>query len=234
MAQPFERYHTSQDILTAQTQATDKLWATYRWMSMGLAITALVALMVANTPEITHVLFSNRILFFSLMIVQFGMVIAFSAVAARASTLVAASMFFLYSAITGITFSSIFLVYTQSSIAQAFFITAGSFAALSFYGATTHRQLGALGHFLFMGLIGLILASIVNIFLHNPAIYWITTYAGVLIFAGLTAYDTQKLRTLYATHDSNNATLIGALVLYLDFINLFLFILRIVGGRRRD
>jgi FtsH-binding integral membrane protein len=155
------------------------------------------------------------------------------------STGVAAAMFFGYAALTGVTFSTIFLIYTSASIAGTFFITAGAFAALSAYGAITKRSLDGMGSFLFMGLIGLVLASIVNIFVGSSAIYWLTTFMGVIVFTGLVAYDTAKLKQLAAANDLRGdglrkVALMGALTLYLDFINLFLFLLRLFGNRRRD
>jgi FtsH-binding integral membrane protein len=148
-------------------------------------------------------------------------------------------MFFGYAALTGVTLSTIFLIYTSASIASTFFITAGAFAGLSAYGAITKRDLSGLGSFLFMGLIGLVLASIVNIFVGSSAIYWLTTFMGVIVFTGLVAYDTNKLKQMAATNDLRGdglrkVALMGALSLYLDFINLFLLLLRIFGNRRRD
>ena len=161
--------------------------------------------------------------------------IAFGAVARRVSTAVAAALFFAYAALTGVTFSTIFLVYTSSSIASTFFITAGTFAGLSIFGVVTKRDLSAVGRFAVFALIGLILASVVNIFTQSTGLSWIITYAGVLIFAGLTAYDTQRLKVLFASGEGQaNLPLLGALTLYLDFINMFLFLLRLFGNRRND
>ncbi len=214
-------------------EATAFMWGTYRWMSLGLAVTGLVAWSVANSEAAIQLLWGNRAAFWILAFAQVGMVLSFNSVAQRASAAATGAMFLAYSALTGLTFSAIFLVYTEASIAQVFFVSAGSFAGLSIYGATTKRDLSAMGRFMFIGLFGLILASLVNIFFQNPAIYWVSTYAGVLIFAGLTAYDTQKLRAMFlAQGDKNNLALRGALRLYLDFINLFLFLLRILGNRR--
>ena len=209
------------------------LWRTYRWMSVGLGLTGVVAYVVAATPAVHEVIFGNPMLFYGLLIGEVLMVIAFSRMVHRVPFGTAAAMFLAYSAVNGLTLSFIFLLYTQSSVAQVFFVTAGAFAGLSFVGATTKKDLSGIGRFLIMGLIGLIIASVVNLFLASPAIYWITTYAGVLIFAGLTAYDTQKLKKAFATHgDRGNLALHGALILYLDFINLMLFLLRLLGRRR--
>jgi FtsH-binding integral membrane protein len=215
----------------AAASANDILWVTYRWMSLGLAITGLVAWLVASSPGAVGFLVTNPVVFYGLMFAQLGLVFAFNPVAARASTPVAASMFFVYSALTGITFSSLFLVYTRASIASTFFVTAGSFAGLSVYGAVTKRDLSPIGRFLFFAVIGLLIATVVNIFVASSGLYWVTTFGGLLIFAGLTAYDTQALKRLYAMGGHRNLALIGALKLYLDFINMFLFLLRIFGRR---
>ncbi|MCC6811697.1 MAG: Bax inhibitor-1/YccA family protein [Deltaproteobacteria bacterium] len=212
---------------------TDFLYKVYSWMAVGLGITGAVAWFTAQAPQMLELLVQNRVIFFGLLIAQLGLVAAFSAVAHRASTATAAAMFVAYSALTGLTFSTLFLIYTSASIAQTFFITGGSFAGLSAFGLVTKKDLSGVGRFMLFGLIGVIIASIVNIFMNSPAIYWITTYAGVLIFAGLTAYDTQKLKALYtAAGEGGNLALRGALTLYLDFVNLFLFMLRLLGNRR--
>jgi FtsH-binding integral membrane protein len=222
--------------LAAQTEsANDILWVTYRWMSVGLGITGLVAWLVSQSPEALNVVVGNRIVFYVLLFAQLGMVFAFSAVAQRASTAVAAAMFFAYAALTGLTFSVIFLVYTAASIASTFLVTAGTFAGISAFGAVTKRDLSAVGRFAVFALIGLIIASVVNIFLHSTGLMWLTTFAGILIFAALTAYDTQKLKAMYASGMGGNLALRGALTLYLDFINMFLFLLRLFGqGRNRS
>jgi hypothetical protein len=204
-------------------------------MTLGLAMTGVVALAVAHSPAALETLVGNRILFFGLLLGQVGLVVAFSSAALRVSTAAAALMFFGYAALTGVTFSTLFLVYTAASIASTFFVTAGAFAGLSVFGATTHRDLSAVGRFALFALIGLILASVANMFLRSSGLEWLLTFAGVLLFAGLTAYDTQRLKTLFAESEPNaNLPLVGALTLYLDFINMFLFLLRIFGSRRRD
>jgi hypothetical protein len=146
-------------------------------------------------------------------------------------------MFLFYSALSGVTFASIFLIYTSSSIASAFFVAAGTFGAMSVYGYVTKRDLSGWGSFLFMGLIGIVIASVVNIFMQSPIIHYVTSYVGVLVFVGLTAYDTQKIKRIGAAgfadgESRHKAAIIGALHLYLDFINLFLMLLRIMGDRR--
>ncbi|AAM86569.1 BAX inhibitor (BI)-1/YccA family protein [Yersinia pestis] len=210
----------------------------YGWMTCGLLLTAVVAWYAANTPSIIFALQSNQILFFGLIIAQLGLVFVISGMVNRLSGTAATSLFMLYSALTGLTLSSILIMYTGASIASTFVICAGMFGAMSFYGYTTKRDLSGMGSMLFMGLIGIILASLVNIWLKSPALMWVVTYIGVLVFVGLTAYDTQKLKNLGAQLDVNDKdsfrkySIVGALTLYLDFINLFLMLLRIFGNRR--
>jgi uncharacterized protein len=228
-------YATQRSLAASGSSVSDSLWVTYRWMTLGLAMTGVVALAVAHSPAALETLVGNRILFFGLLLGQVGLVVAFSSAALRVSTAAAALMFFGYAALTGVTFSTLFLVYTAASIASTFFVTAGAFAGLSVFGATTHRDLSAVGRFALFALIGLILASVANMFLRSSGLEWLLTFAGVLLFAGLTAYDTQRLKTLFAESEPNaNLPLVGALTLYLDFINMFLFLLRIFGSRRRD
>jgi len=213
--------------------ANDILWTTYRWMSLGLALTGLVAWAVSSSPAALELVVQNRLVFYGLIFGQLGLVLAFSAVAPRVSSLAAAAMFFAYAALTGLTFSVLFLVYTSSSIALTFFVTSGTFAGLSIFGATTKRDLSAIGRFALFALIGLIIASVANIFLASSLLQWITTFAGIVIFAALTAYDTQKLKELYASAGAGgNLALRGALVLYLDFINMFVFLLQLFGRRK--
>ena len=208
----------------------------YNWMGGGLALTALIALFTASSPQLLRLVVGNQMVFFGLVLGELALVIALSAAIRRLSATAAAAMFLVYSALNGLTLSVIFLAYTQASIASTFFVTAGTFAAMSLYGATTKRDLSSFGSFLFMGLIGLIIASLANFFLKSEMIYWITTYVGVFIFVGLTAWDTQKIKALargsYSDEDRRKVAILGALTLYLDFINLFLFLLRIFGRRR--
>ncbi|MEY4475223.1 MAG: hypothetical protein RL248_990, partial [Pseudomonadota bacterium] len=207
----------------------------YGWMTCGLLLTAVVAWYAANTPAILNLIFSSQITFFGLIIVQLGLVFVISGMVNRLSGSMATSLFMLYSALTGLTISSIFIMYTSSSIASTFLIAAGMFGAMSFYGYTTKRDLSGMGSMLFMGLIGIVLASIVNIWLKSTALMWAVTYIGVLVFVGLTAYDTQKLKNMGSQLDANDKdsfrkySIVGALTLYLDFINLFLMLLRIFG-----
>ncbi len=210
----------------------------HMFMSFGLATTGLVALAMVSSPAALSFVFGNPLVFIGLMIAELVLVVAFAPVAARVSAGTAAMMFFGYAALSGVTFSVIFLRYTMGSIGGTFVVTGGMFAGLSAYGAVTKRDLTSVGSFCIMGLWGMILGSIVNIFLGSPMLYWLTTFAGVIVFTGLTVYDTAKLKQLGANVEAgDNRTklaLQGALILYLDFINLFLMLLRIFGNRRRD
>jgi FtsH-binding integral membrane protein len=227
------RYEATARPTAVQTDsANDILWVTYRWMSVGLGITGLVAWLVSQSPAAIELFVTNRIVFYALLFAQLGMVIAFGSVASRASTAVTGAMFFAYAALTGVTFSFIFLVYTSASISSTFLVTGATFGGLSLFGAVTKSDLSGVGRFAMFALIGLIVASVVNIFFASSALLWVTTFAGVLIFAALTAFDTQKLKALYAAGLGGNLALRGALMLYLDFINMFLFLLRLFGRRR--
>ena len=209
----------------------------YLWMTAGLAVTALASFMMLSSVSAQQLIFGNRMVFYGLIFAELGLVIAMSAAINRISAATATLMFLGYSALNGVTFAAIFLLYTNSSIASAFLVTAGTFGAMSVYGYTTKRDLTGLGSFMFMGLVGIIIASVVNIFLQSEMIYWITSYVGVFVFVGLTAYDTQKIKLIgqagFANEqDRHKAAILGALRLYLDFINLFLMMLRIMGNRR--
>lgn len=209
----------------------------YNWMTAGLAVTGFMAYYVANSETMMRMVVQNPIFFFGLIIVQLGLVVYLSGWIQKMSASLATGVFILYAGLNGLTFSFIFLAYTASSITAAFLVTAGTFGAMSLYGYTTQKDLTSWGSFLFMGLIGIIIASVVNMFIHSEAVYWVTTYAGVLIFVGLTAYDTQKIKNMNVignegTEEDRKEAILGALKLYLDFINLFLMILRIMGDRR--
>jgi FtsH-binding integral membrane protein len=207
--------------------------AVYGWMTGGLALTALVAYAVASTPALLQLVIGNRAVFFGLIIAELGLVIAISAMVNRLSAAAAGGLFALYSALNGATLSVILLAYTGASVAVAFVSTAGTFAAMSVYGTVTKRDLTSWGSFLFMGLIGVVIASVVNIFLRSSMLSWVVSCMGVVVFTGLTAYDTQKLRALARAGGGAAALPVrGALSLYLDFINLFLSLLRLVGNRR--
>lgn len=216
-----------------QALVSDALWKTYRWMAAGLGVTGLVAMGVASSEAALDIILGNRAVYWVLILAQLGLVMAFNSVAARASTAVVAAMFFLYAALTGCTLSVIFLVYTMSSIGTVFFVTAGAFAGLSVFGLVTKRDLSPIGRFAIFALIGLVLAMVANMFIASSGLNLLVSVVGVLLFAGLTAYDTQKLKQLFAHGEVNaNLPLVGALTLYLDFVNMFLFLLRLTGRRR--
>ena len=208
----------------------------YVWMTLALVLTGVTAYGVATSPGILTALYSNQILLWGLVIADFAIVFGVSAAINRLSLTTATLLFVLYSVINGASFSSIFIVYTMSSIASVFFITAGTFAVMALIGYTTKTDLSSMGKILFMALIGIIIATIVNIFLKSSGLEMIVSYLGVLIFVGLTAYDTQKIKNMLlmapdASESSQKIALLGALTLYLDFINLFIYLLRIFGRR---
>jgi len=235
-----DRFPRSNDSIVQQANAGLQTYMAqvYGWMTCGLLLTAFVSWFAANTPAVMELVFANRITFFGLIILQLALVFILSGMVHKFSGAVATGLFMLYSALTGLTMASIFLVYTYSSIASTFFITAGMFGAMSFWGYTTKRDLSGMGSMLFMALIGIVLASLVNIWLKSSALMWAVTYIGVVVFVGLTAYDTQKLKNIgegINVDDKENLrrySILGALTLYLDFINLFLMLLRIFGNRR--
>ena len=209
----------------------------YGWMCGGLAITAATAWLVAGSPTLVAAIFGNRLLFWVLVIAQLGIVFTLSARVERMAASTASLLFIAYSALTGVTLSSILLVFTGESVFSTFIVTAGMFGALAAYGTVTRRELSGLGQFLFMGLIGVVLASIVGLFWHNDGLQFMISFIGVIVFAGLTIYDAQRLKELaFATSagPTSGTTIVGALALYLDFINLFLFLLRFFGNRRDD
>ena len=207
--------------------------AVYRWMTFGLLVTAGVAYYIATTPAALQVIFGNKLVFWGLIIAQFGLVIALSAAVNKLSAGVAGALFLLYSALTGATLSVVLLAYTGASVASAFAVTAGTFMAMSIYGTVTKKDLTSWSTFLFMGLIGIVIASVVNIFMKSGMISWVVSAAAVVVFTGLTAYDTQRLRRMAALGGTVAALPVnGALSLYLNFINLFLSILNLFGGRR--
>jgi uncharacterized protein len=202
----------------------------YGWMMAGLALTAGTAMVVASSRALLGMVLP---MFYPLVIAELVVVLAFSFLSHKVSAPIAGLMFLGYAFLNGLTFSVLFLAYTQASIAGAFASTALTFGALSVYGTVTKKDLSAWGTFLFMGLIGVVIASIVNIFLASSALGFILSCAGVVVFAGLTAYDTQKLRSIAAQGGATgNLAINGALTLYLDFINLFIMLLRLFGSRR--
>jgi FtsH-binding integral membrane protein len=205
----------------------------FMWMFAGLAVTGGIAAWIGSNEELLTTITESPGLVMLLIVAQLGLVIFLSFAIKRISPAVATMVFLLYAALTGVTFSFIFELYTTESIFTTFLIAAAMFGALAVFGATTDMDLSKLGAILFAALIGLIIATVVNIFVANSALYWITTYAGVLIFAGLTAYDMQKLTQIgrqgLGEREEGQLAIFGALSLYLDFINLFLFLLRIFG-----
>jgi uncharacterized protein len=207
----------------------------YGWMSVGLLLTGLVAWFASTNVAVLQMLYKGM---WVLAIAQIGIVFVLSGMVKKLSGSAATALFMVYSVLTGLTCSIYLLVFTGESIASTFFVTTGMFAALSVYGYSTKRNLSGLGSFLFMGLIGIVLASLINIFLKSEPLMWAITYIGVFVFALLTAYDTQKLKQFGETVSTDDAdsfrryAIIGALTLYLDFINLFIMLLRILGDRR--
>ncbi|MFZ4543119.1 MAG: Bax inhibitor-1/YccA family protein [Saprospiraceae bacterium] len=209
----------------------------FGWMSIALVVTAFTSMYVLSSEALMTLIFGNKIVFFGLIIAELGLVVSLSGWINKMSAATATAVFLFYSCFNGLTLSSIFLMYTAGSIASTFFVTAGTFAIMAVYGYTTKSDLTKLGNLLFMALIGLILASIVNWFLASSMLYWIITYVGVLIFTGLIAYDTQQIKNMYnsateGTEAYTKLAILGALRLYLDFINLFIYLLRILGGRK--
>lgn len=209
----------------------------YGWMGLALLVTALMAWYVAHSEAAISFIFGNSAVFYGLIIAELVLVFTVSAAINKLSVTAASILFIVYSLVNGATLSVIFLVYTSESIATTFCITGATFGAMSLYGLLTKKDLSGWGNLLFMALIGLIIATIVNIIWANSALYWITTYAGILIFVGLTAYDTQKLKNLSLRIEGDSTaamkySILGALTLYLDFINLFLYLLRLFGRRK--
>jgi uncharacterized protein len=200
-------------------------------MGGGLALTAFVSLLTASSPALLQAVLGNRILFYALILGELGLVVGISGAINRISASTASILFLVYAALNGLTMSTIFVAYTSSSIASTFLITSGMFGAMSLFGYLTKSDLSSWGSFCFMGLIGIVIASLVNIFLHSSMIYWIVSFCGVIVFTGLTAYDTQKIK--YMGNRGQKGAILGALTLYLDFINMFLIMLRILGDNRR-
>lgn len=209
----------------------------YGWMSFALAITGFVAMYTASSPALLEMVFGNMWTLLGIILVEFAMVGALAGWVNRMSASTATMIFVLYSALNGVVLSGIFLVYTSESISSTFFITAGTFGAMSFYGYTTKTDLTKWRNILVMGVFGLIIASLVNMFMRSSMLSLITSCFGVLIFVGLTAYDTQKIKNMNiigneGTDEDKKEAIMGALTLYLDFINLFLYLLRLFGKRK--
>jgi hypothetical protein len=209
----------------------------FSWMFAGLALTSVAALYTASSPALLRAIFGNKIVFYALIFGELGLVIAISGAINRLRAGAATGLFLLYSALNGVTLASIFLVYTGASIAGTFVVAAGMFGAMAVFGAVTKRDLTSWGSFLFMGLIGVVIASLVNLFLKSAMVAWVASMCGVVVFVGLTAYDTQKIKAIGAAGFMDaaarrKASIMGALALYLDFINLFLSLLRLFGSRK--
>lgn len=225
---------TADQVKTLQTSFINKVYA---WMCLALAITGFVALRTVSSEAMMNLILGSQFVLMGLFIVEIGLVVWMVSAINRISSNMAIGLFLLYSALNGLTLSVLLLIYTGASVATTFFITAGTFGAMSAYGYFTKKDLTSWGNLLFMALIGMIIASVVNIFWHNSALYWLVTYAGVLIFVGLTAYDTQKIKKMsleldIESEEGRKGAIMGALALYLDFINLFILLLRIFGNRR--
>jgi FtsH-binding integral membrane protein len=223
-----------------QVRVNEFVRSVYNWMAIGLALTGFVAYYVANNPSLRNIIYGNQLLFFGLIIAELVLVFTLSARIQKMQASTGTALFLIYSALNGATLSFVFLVYTSSSITSTFFVCAATFVACSIYGWTTKRDLTSLGGFLMMGLIGIIIASVVNIFFRSPGMSMIISYIGVLVFIGLTAYDTQYLKNMALSQPAGleagvirKGAILGALKLYLDFVNLFLMLLRILGNRNQ-
>lgn len=223
--------------LSHELEAQRYMVKVYGWMSLALVVTGLVAMYAAGSEALVNLIFGNRIVFYALIILELIAVGTLAGLINRMNALMATIIFIGYSVLNGLTLSVIFLIFTTESIASTFFITAGTFGVMSLYGYTTKSDLSKWGNLLFMGLIGIIIASIANLFMKSTMIYWVTTYIGVVVFVGLTAYDTQKIKNSNiigneGTEEDSKEAIMGALTLYLDFINLFLYLLRIFGRKK--
>lgn len=234
-----ETLYTQRSDSQVQVRVNSFIQSVYNWMAIGLALTGGVAYYVAHSPSMVRLIFGNQLLFFGLIIAELGLVFYLSARVQKLQASTATGLFVLYAALNGATLSFVFLAYTSTSIASTFFICAATFVACSIYGMVTKRDLTSIGGFMMMGLIGIIVASVINIFVKSSAMAMIISYVGVLVFVGLTAYDTQKLKHMALTQPAGldagvirKGAILGALSLYLDFINLFLMLLHILGGSR--
>jgi FtsH-binding integral membrane protein len=223
----------------AEVLVSDYVRSVYNWMGIGLALTGFVAYYVSTNESLLRLVFGNPLLLMVLIVAELGLVFAIAGMVNRMSAATATALFVIYSGLNGVTLSSIFLVYVQTSIVSTFLICAATFIACSLYGWMTKRDLTSLGGFMMMGLIGIVIASLVNLFLQSSSVSAIISYIGVFVFIGLTAYDTQKIKNMAMTQPANldgavirKGAILGALSLYLDFINLFLMLLSIFGQRR--
>ena len=249
----FNRQNIQTKVTSTETHAIDEglrayMLKVYNYMASGIFLTGIISLLlfklsvvmasdgsITGLTEIGNALYNSSLMWI-VMLAPLGVVIYMSFGIRKMSVTKAQGTFWVFAALMGASLSSIFLVYTGASITRVFFITAGTFGAMSIYGYTTKRDLTKLGSFLMMGLIGIIIASIVNMFMKSTMMYYVISILGVLIFVGLTAYDTQKIKNMYLATDSGEImgkkAIMGALTLYLDFINLFIMLLRLFGQRR--
>lgn len=223
----------------AEVRVNEFVRSVYNWMAIGLALTGFVAFYVSKSPSLVQLIFGNPLILIVFILAYFGLVMYLSGRINKISAGTATSLFILYSALTGVLLASVFLVYTAESIASTFFICAGTFVGCSIYGWTTKKDLTSWRGFLMMGLIGIVIAILVNMFIRSSAMSMIIGCIGVIVFVGLTAYDTQKLKNMALTQPAGldgsvirKGAILGALSLYLDFVNLFLMLLRIFGQRR--
>jgi FtsH-binding integral membrane protein len=221
------------DRPTTVTQV-NAMHQSFLWMCIGLILTAFSSVFIAGSPALIATIYGNSLVFYGLIIAELALVFFLSLRITHLSFGAALLSFLVYAVLNGVTLASIFLVYTGTSIASTFFISALVFGVMAVYGYTTKRDLTTIGNLAFMGLIGIILASLVNFFLKNDTFSYVLSYLAVAIFIGLTAYDTQKIKQMAQNSESQNIGIIGALTLYLDFINIFLNLLRILGKRRND
>ena len=226
------------DTNVSKTAQSTLMRSVYTWMTLALAITGLTAMYMAKSLTVINMMMQNSMLFWGVLIAEVVLVMYMSARINKISFTTATLLFIAYSILNGVTLSILFLVYTASLIATTFFVTAGTFGAMALFGYVTKKDLTRIGSLCIMGVIGLIIASVVNMFLHNTMMDMIISYVGVLLFVGLTAYDAQKIKHLLSGDDievnesTQKIALLGALTLYLDFINLFIYLLRILGDRK--
>ena len=223
----------------AEVLVSDYVRSVYNWMGIGLALTGFVAYYVSTSEGLLRLVFGNPLLLLVLIVAELGLVFSIAGMVNRMGAGTATALFVIYSGLNGVTLSSIFLIYVQSSIVSTFFVCAATFIACSLYGWMTKKDLTSLGGFMMMGLIGIVIASLVNLFIKSSSVSMISSYIGVFVFVGLTAYDTQKIKHMAMTQPANldgavvrKGAILGALSLYLDFINLFLMLLSIFGQRR--
>jgi uncharacterized protein len=223
-----ERYQTNYKTISVAQPGVMR--GVYGWMTGGLALTALVSVFTVSSPALLQAIFGNRMLFYALILGELGLVVGLSGAINRISASTASLLFLAYAALNGVTLSAVFLAYTSASLASTFLVTSAMFGTMSLFGYLTKSDLTSWGSFLFMGLIGIVIASFVNIFLHSSMLHWVASVCGVIVFTGLTAYDTQRISRMGSA--GGKGAVLGALTLYLDFINMFLVMLRLTGDRR--